>query len=426
MNILLVQAYLGGSEPPVFPLGLSCLASSLTGHNVKVFDPNVSVNPFTEMADILEDFRPNVVGISLRNIDSTNKRKVVFYYKYLKKMLDVIKDGSCRDSRIIVGGSGFSMFAQEIMEDEQRIDIGILLEGEITFQNFLQNLDTPEKVRSVFFRKDGKIIFTGHGVQIDLNNADFPDRRIIQLDRYKKIPEAIGIETKRGCIYNCIYCIYGFLNGKALRLRKPEKVVDEIERLVKEYGVDRFTFVDSVFNVPFGHAEEICKEIIRRKIKVNWSAWFNEKDLSSEFIELARDAGCNNVILSPDGFSDETLKKLGKNIKKEDILKSYKTLKCIKDIELSYNFFKNPPGQTLIAFLSMIIFCIKSKMEIKQKVHFEFNSLRIEPHTTLFRLALEEGIIKEDQNLLYPVYYTNRRTAYIDFLLNGVLSIIGK
>ena len=54
---------------------------------------------------------------------------------------------------------------------------------------------------------------------------------------------------------DCIYCIYGFLNGKELRLRKPTKVVDEIEILVKNRGVERFTFVDAVFNIPNDHAE---------------------------------------------------------------------------------------------------------------------------------------------------------------------------
>ena len=102
MNILLVQAYLGEREPPVFPLGLCYLLPSLKGHYLRVFDPNVSEEYSTKLADIVMDFKPDIIGISIRNIDSTNKRKVVFYYKYLKEMIDIVKNNSGSNSKIIV------------------------------------------------------------------------------------------------------------------------------------------------------------------------------------------------------------------------------------------------------------------------------------------------------------------------------------
>lgn len=424
MKVLLVQSYLGGSEPPIFPLGLSCISSSLYGHEVKVFDTNISENPFKDLEKIVKEFSPDVIGLSLRNIDSTNKREVVFYYDYLKKKLDAITAAS--NAKIIIGGSGFSMFAKEIMENEPRIDFGIFLEGEVTFPKLLQNLDSPERVKSIFYRKDGKIVFSGPGKQIDLNMVAFPDRESIPVSNYKSFSEAIGVETKRGCILDCIYCIYGFLNGKELRLRDPVKIVDEIEILTTKYGIERFTFVDSVFNIPKKHAEMICNEIIRRGIKVSWSAWFNEKELSRDFVELVIATGCKNIILSPDGFSERVLKKLGKNITKNDIMRSYNTLKSIAGFEISYNFFKNPPGQSLSAFISLIFFFIRAKLQMRNRVHFEFNSVRIEPHTKLYRIAVEEGFIKGGENLLYPKYYTNPSTRYIEKLFNAVLKLKGK
>jgi len=422
MRVLLVQSYLGGREPPVFPLGISCLSSLLYEHEVKVFDANISEDPFKDFDNIIKEFSPDVIGISLRNIDSTNKRVVVFYYDYLKQKLDII-DASSSIAKIIIGGSGFSMFAKEIMEDEPRIDFGIFLEGEITFPKLLQNLDRPENVKSIFYRKEGGLVFTGPGEQIDLNTVPFPDRKSIPLSDYESYRDAIGIETKRGCILNCIYCIYGFLNGKELRLREPSKIVDEIEMLVRDYGIARFTFVDSVFNIPKKHAEMICNEIIKRGIKVRWSAWFNEKELTRDFIELVRDAGCNNVILSPDGFSKRVLEKLGKNITKADIIKSYNVLKGLSGFEVSYNFFKNPPGQSLIAFLMLVFFCLKARFQMGKRVHFEFNSMRIEPHTKLHKIAIEEGFAKRGENLLYPKYYTNPRTPYIEKLFNIMLKL---
>ena len=424
MKVLLVQSYLGGNEPPVFPLGLACIKAQLTNHDVRGFDTNTSERPFEELKEVAAGFSPDVVGISLRNIDSTNKRDVVFYYSYLKKAIDVIKEAS--NARIIVGGSGFSMFAREIMEDEPRIDYGVFLEGERIVPSLLDNISTPESVKGIFYRKDGNVLFSGAGGQVDLNSVSLPDRGFISVGGYKDVPEAIGIETKRGCALKCVYCIYGFLNGKEYRLRQPKRIVDDIEHLINEKGIETFTFVDSVFNIPLRHAEDICVEIIRRGLKVKWSAWFSEKGLKREFLELVKAAGCKKVILSPDGYSDRVLKALEKNITKKDILKSYKSLKSIDGYEVCYNFFKNPPGQSLTAFLAMIFFCVKAKVQMGKRVHFEFNSMRVEPHTKLYQIALKEGFVNKGDNLLYPKYYTNPGTRYIEKLFNAVLKLKGK
>jgi putative variant cofactor biosynthesis B12-binding/radical SAM domain protein 1 len=424
VKVLLVQSYLGGCEPLVYPIALACLKANLDGHDVSFFDTNTSLRPFQDLKKAVSFFQPDVVGVSLRNIDSTNKRKVVYYYGYLKDTVSAIRDSS--DAKIVVGGSGFSMFAKQIMEDEPGIDYGIALEGERAFPELLENLDRPEKARSVFYRRNGEVVFSDPGEQIDLNSMYFPDRKSIPLEAYRETPEAIGIETKRGCILDCVYCIYGFLNGKKLRPRDPVKVVNEIETLNKEYGLERFTFIDSVFNIPQKHAEEICREIMLRGLKVSWSAWFNEKGITRGFVELLRDAGCKNIILSPDGFSDTVLNRLGKNITMEDILRTYRIMKDIGGFEVSYNFFKNPPGQTLGTFLSLMAFYFKAKRELGRRVHFEFNSIRIEPHTRLHKVALSEGVISKDENLLYPKYYSNRGTRYIEGIFNLMLRIKGK
>jgi radical SAM superfamily enzyme YgiQ (UPF0313 family) len=424
VKVLLVQSYLGGSEPLVYPLGLACLASALRGHEVTVFDTNTSPRPFDELGDLITKTGPEVVGVSLRNIDSTNKRKVVFYYQFLKRTIDVVK--SRTRAKIVIGGSGFSMFAREIMEEEQRIDYGISREGEHAFALLLDNLDAPENVSSLYYRGNGAISCTAAGPSVDLNAVCPPDRKAVPLGPYLSVAEAVGIETKRGCSLGCVYCIYGFLNGRTLRFREPARIVDEIELLVREQGLERFTFVDSVFNIPQQHAEAICGELVRRKLPVTWSAWFNEKGLTREFLELAREAGCGNVILSPDGFSDRTLKALGKNISLADIHASYAVLKELDGFEVSYNFFKNPPGQTFRAFLALLRFSVRAKREMGKRVHFEFNAMRIEPNTKLYDIARSEGAIAAGENLLYPKYYTHRKTRHVELIFNLLLRLKGK
>lgn len=197
MKILFVQGYLGKDEPPVFPLGLSRIAASIKGHSVAFFDPNLKEDYAAEFEDMLSRFLPHIVGISIRNIDSTNKRETVFYYKYLSEMIDIVK-GILEDRvKIIVGGAGFSMFPQEIMEDETRIDYGVFLEGEQTLSKLLKNFDKPETIKGIFYRKNGRIRFTGHPEKPDMNELPLPDRTGFSLSLYQNIPDAIGVETKR-------------------------------------------------------------------------------------------------------------------------------------------------------------------------------------------------------------------------------------
>ncbi|MBF0606368.1 MAG: cobalamin-dependent protein [Candidatus Magnetobacterium sp. LHC-1] len=428
MKVLLVQSYLGGAdrgEHPrraIFPLSLACLKASLTGHEVMTFDTNLYHAPWDSLRDILRQFSPDVVGISIRNIDSTNKSEGVFYYAYIKETLDVII-ATTPGARIIAGGAGFSIFARQIMEDEPRIDYGVFLEGESVLPLLLDNFDDPSVVPNVFYRRDGQVCYSFGGVAPDFDALPLPRRSGMSVERYGE--GTIGVETKRGCGMGCIYCVYGFLNGKKMRLRSPRRVVDDIQGLVEDSGVRRFTFVDSIFNVPQQHAEDICNELLRRQLTVKWSAWFSEKHLTRQFLELVVRAGCSNIIFSPDGFSEHCLRRLGKNITMRDILRAYGIVRGLDGVEIGYNFFKNPPGQSFDNFISTIAFFLKAKAQMGNRVHFEFNTLRIEPHTRLYELALSQGIIKANDNLLYPTYYNNPTTAYTENVFNTLMSIKG-
>ncbi|MBF0345641.1 MAG: cobalamin-dependent protein [Nitrospirae bacterium] len=421
----MIQSYMGGpdvGETPktaIFPLSLACLKAALKEHEVRVFDANLYYEPHQKLTQLLRGFSPDVVAISLRNIDSTNKLKSVFYYAYLKETLDVIKAGT--DAKVVAGGAGFSIFAREIMVDEPRLDYGVFLEGENVLPQLIDNLNEPHLVPSVFYRKDAQVCYTFSGAVPDFDTLPLPDRSEMTIELYSD--GAVGVETKRGCPLGCVYCVYGFLNGKRLRLRSPGKVVDDIQHLVDDFGVKRITFVDSIFNMPLEHAEDICDELIDRRIEVKWSAWFTEKGLTRQFVDLAVEAGCSNIIFSPDGFSNDCLRQLGKNIKMKDILNAYTIVRDLEGVEISYNFFKNPPGQSLDNFTSTLAFFIKAKAQMGNRVHFEFNTLRIEPHTRLYNLALSQGVIEATGNLLYPAYYSSPETAYTEKTFNTLLSL---
>ena len=406
MKILLIQLYNGGEVEPVYPLGLSYLSKVTSADDVRIFDQNLcKSDPFFETERMLLDFSPDIVGISIRNIRLHSEiQEGNLFQDQLSKTIRAIKRIN-KKTIIVAGGPAFSMFPFRFMKTEPEIDFAIFLEGEESFPSLLQNLESPEKVKGVFLRNGGKIHFTGLYTPPNFEILPEPRRDLIDPKKYKGM-NAIGVQTKRGCALKCIYCSYPFLNRENYRLRSPEKVVDEIENLVNRFGIKEFTFADSIFNLPLTHAKEICREILNRDIQVRWSAWFNEKFMDESFIDLAIKAGCREFELSPDGYSNHSLRWLNKNIQTRDIVNTYRLFKKKSQIKIVYNFMVGIPGQDLLSLLRQVIFFLKLKFLFKGKLKgIRLNALWIEPNTVLEKIALEEGIISSETDLFNTTIY---------------------
>lgn len=412
MRILLIQAYLGRKEKPIYPLGLATLAAVLKDHEVKVVDPNIFDDPIGDLRKITAEFQPQLAGISLRNVDTTWVRDPFIYLSGLKDCLRAVSSAA-PEAGIVIGGTGFSIWAREIMQNYPQIDCGVFLEGEETFPELANKWPDIDDVKSIFLRRNGELIFNGPREFPDVAKIPSPDWEAVPIEPYKHLIDAVGLQTKRGCALNCVYCSYPFLNGTHYRLRPPELVVDEIEKLVKEYGLERFIFADSVFNIPRNHAEAIMKEILRRKIKVRWTGWFNEKEFDRDMVELALKAGCEVFAFSPDGFSEPALKALGKNIRMQDILRVFELMKDYPQAIVGYNFFFNPPDQSFTDLLKMLFFLLKIKRTFRGRmVGFLLGSIRIEPDTGIHRRAIEEGFITEDTPMLVNSTWELNRLFY--------------
>lgn len=139
MKILLVQNYYNKGDGVVFPLGLSYLATKLYEHQVRGFDPNLSTNPYHELKNILREFKPDIVCISIRNADRKQGGPRTYQFVEIEKKYKLIKS-ELSDSKIIVGGAFFSMFPIETMEVVGEIDFGASLEAEDSLPELLVNL----------------------------------------------------------------------------------------------------------------------------------------------------------------------------------------------------------------------------------------------------------------------------------------------
>jgi len=419
VKVLLIPAYLGrkGRELPSFPLGLAYLLGNINNHECTVFDPNIVERPFVEVQKIIEKTDPDVIALSLRNIDTTQSWDVFSYFQHFVSMLRFVKRIK-PDAKVVVGGPGFSIFAQEIMVKLPEIDYGVFLEGEYSFSELLEKMDHPERVSGVYFRNNGKVFFTGRSKPIDFDHLPLPPREFSNLDlqNYKEIAYSIGVQTKRGCAFRCAYCTYPFLQGRNLRLRSPKKVVDEIENLVNLYDVKELFFTDTVFNFPPDHAREICRELTKRKLHIQWRAWFREDFVNKSFMIEARNSGCDVFEFSPDGGSQEALDILQKDIRIQDVIRTCELANAIEGIRVGHNFMYNIPGEDSKTVADFYKFLFRIATKYWKKLDWiGLTNIRIYPHTRIYQIALKEGVISEKTDLLTPTFYNPRplNTAYL-------------
>jgi radical SAM superfamily enzyme YgiQ (UPF0313 family) len=208
-----------------------------------------------------------------------------------------------------------------------------------------------------------------------------------------------NIQTKRGCPFSCIYCTYPLLEGEKVRLRKKEEVVDEIQHLEEE-GVDYLYFVDDIFNYPPSFAEELCREMVRRKVGVKWSAFVNPGFLSEKLLQWMKEAGCDGIEFGTDSGSPRMLENYKKSFTREDVLRSSQLCSTFQVNHCHYILFGGPGEDEET---------IEETFQLMDRLDptavIAMLGIRIYPGTALEKISVSQGVIPPDSNLIYPYFY---------------------
>jgi anaerobic magnesium-protoporphyrin IX monomethyl ester cyclase len=405
VKVLLVQLKTGAKTSAVYPLGLAYLAGALRGHVVRMVDQNLLSDPIAGMEPVVREFTPDVIGLSVRNL------RFGPGYSSAEQSLRALHDTVeacgriCPRATFVIGGCAFSMFPERFLAEEPRLHFGVLLEGDLSFPQLLANLNKPHAVPGIYYRDGGAVRLSAPPALPDFGALPPPRRDLLDPALYQG-DDLHGVQSKRGCELGCIYCSYPYLTGHRCRLRSPGDVADEVESLVRDYGVRQFTFVDNVFNVPESHAVAVCEALAARRTGATWSAWFNERFVNPRLLDLAVRAGCRCVELSPDGYSSASLKWLNKNITTRDIGLAYRALSARKELSVVYNFFTGIPGQGILSMLRQFLFVQRLRLGLGPRLRgVRLNPLWIEPNTPLAARALKEGKLLSNSDLFYTTLY---------------------
>jgi len=415
MRVLMIQtpSVEDLSQERVYPIGIVLLAGCIkgAGHEVSILDMNLERDPYGALKEKLLAVQPEAIGLSLRNIDPLGNKTSSLISPFIVTVRLIA--AVLPQAWLVVGGTGFSLFPERLMLEIPELDYGIIGEAEVSFPALLRSIDSPPSLPGLCWREGSRVRVSPPAT--DFNMADYVPANRLLLDPalYKGINNyapTIGIEAKRGCTLCCAYCVYPQLQGKRLRCRPPAAVVDEMESLHKDYGIESFHFTDPVLNVPHGHLEGICEEILRRKLKVRWDGFMREDHLNEKNVMLFERAGCECFSFSPDGLCQDSLDVLCKNLTEAEILKAA-SLVAQTDVVSVYHFMVNVPGATKencedgIRFVEQLYELHSKKKNLGTIV---LNNIRILPGTRIERMARAQRIITSETDLLYPTYYNPR------------------
>lgn len=392
MKILLISSNTATSPYPVYPLGCSIIASVLqqAGHDVKMLDIIALEENFEIVDSEIRNFKPELVGISIRNIDNVNMLEEESFLAVPKKLTSMVHR-QFPDTPVVLGGSGFSIMPEHILQ-AIGADYGIAGEGEQAVLELVETLAKGEKPADKILRSSQPL--TGKSIK----GAAYEPELI---SFYQEQGCIMPLQTKRGCLNKCLYCTYPFLEGRDLRTRNPEDVVNDMKILHDDFGADFIFFTDSVFNDAKGEYLKVVDAIKAGNLDIPWTAFFQpDPQLDKDTVKRLIDAGLHSVELGPDATSDETLKAMGKRFKFKDVIRSNQ-LFADEHIAVANYFMIGGLKETK----ETVKIGVENIRALDMSVSFVFLGTRILPGTPLYRIALKEGFIDETTDIINPVYY---------------------
>jgi len=390
------------STPPLGILSLAAYFREKGGYDVDIFDGRAAGVTIPELVDRVKSSQPDVVGISLFAMERLEGHEAAHE---IKKALPGVT--------IIMGGPYPTTEIQETLQNPS-VDFAVAGEGEISGLELLQALENeslPEAIQGVAWRRNGEVNEPEMRPFIkDLDELPQPAWDLLNLEEYfynkhkpapmnlyQKNVKAAPIICSRGCPYRCVYCHNLF--GKQLRRHSIPYIVDQIEYLHKEKGVEEIEIVDDIFNLDLEWTRDFADTVRARNLLLNYSFpnGLRADRMSEEIIDLLVDVGAYRMVFAIESGSPRIQKEIRKNVNLEKA-KHYINYAAKKGISVGAFF--------------MLGFLDETESEMRQTIEFacttristaSFFILTPFPGTEVYQQALERKIHVEKAN--YTHYY---------------------
>jgi len=351
----------------------------------------------SSIREAITSFDPEIIGVSVRNVDDQNMENPRFLLEQVKK---VVTD--CRKLSgvpIVLGGAGYSIFPESALSYLEA-DMGIQGEGETSFPFLLDRLTRGEDLAGVpglYLRGSGlqgKRIF-----EKNLDKFSLPGGDLSSFSTSDKQEFWMPLQTRRGCPMACSYCSTAIIEGSSIRKRRPGLIIEEIASHVGA-GFQRFYFVDDIFNIPEDYAKDICQKIVESKLAISWRCIIYPGKVDEGLVHLMVKAGCMEVSLGFESGCERILRKMNKRYSLDEVRRTSGMLKDSGIRQMGF-LLLGGPGETRESVQESLVFADSLNLD-SLKITI---GIRIYPYTALAKTATDEGLILPGDNLLLPRFY---------------------
>jgi len=405
MKVLLISANTEQINMPVLPLGMAYVAAAAhnAGHEVETVNLMMAQDLRRVLKTAVEGFKPEVIGISVRNIDDQMMGISNFLLDPVKTV--VVECRRLSDALIVLGGAGYSIFPRRVLE-YLKADMGIQGEGERAFVMLLEQLEHKADLSGIpglYLATSGLQEKSRFVRNLDDHPQPLPNIHLHLPSTAKDEEIWLPVQTRRGCPMDCSYCSTATIEGRILRKHSVACAVDFI-RHYADIGFERFFFVDNIFNFPLSYAKALCDRIVATGLKIKWRCILYPWKIDEALVEKMAQAGCREVALGFESGSEQVLKRLNKRFRPDDVRRISEMLGN-QGIHRMGFLLLGGPGETQESVEKSLYFADSLETEA-MKITV---GIRIYPNTRLHRTAVRERIIAPDDDLLFPKFYMAKR-----------------
>ena len=401
MRVFLISANTETINMLVLPLGMAFVARAAEDAGHEVAQVNLTADPEwpKTLAERIPAFQPDVIGLSVRNIDDQNSQQPRFLLDSAKEIVSACRRYSGAD--IVLGGPGYSIFPGDALTYLEA-DMGIRGPGEKPFVTLLDRLEANETISDIpGLHHPVQAVANPPETMGSLDRIQFPQpgRHIVAIEPAGDDIIWLPFQSRRGCPFNCSYCSTPMIEGTVTCRHAAGRVVNALSECVAA-GFDHFFFVDNTFNLPVGYSRDLCERIIRTDLDIAWRCifypWKMDRDLAVKMAE----SGCVEASLGAESGSNAMLKRMNKQFRTEDIRRASHLLKEVGIRRMGF-LLLGGPGETRETVRESLEFMDSLALEMV-KVTI---GIRIYPGTELDFHARRTGKIPPGDNLLIPRFY---------------------
>jgi len=418
MKILIVSTNRNSLPFPVMPLG-ACIvaeAAELAGHEVRLLDMMFEKDPLRALRKEL-DWKPEVVGLSVRNIDNNDMQTPLAPVKELAPVVEMIR--SKTHAPLVLGGAAVSVMTEELLRFTGA-DCAVTGDGENVFPVLVERFEEKKAFNDLpgvaWLEEDRLIKNSCARLECYADNCAAPEfARWIKVNNYISNSSTVPLQTKLGCHFRCVYCTYRRIEGNEYRLFSPESAVEAVGRILSQ-GLRDIEFVDSVFNSPYWHSLSVCEGIGNAFAGKNGgrprlqTLELNPLFLDEAFLKAMKYAGFVGAGITVESASDPVLAGLKKGFTAPDVYRAA-ALVNKTDMPFVWIFMLGGPGETKVTVMETIQFA--KKYIRPTDVAFFTVGIRIYPGTELADIARNEGLLSlTGREMLEPVFYISPHVEF--------------